>query len=159
MSSGIGVLRQLDREWEQIGSGGRRSLRRWAAEDPSVGGFESVGALVDKVNERGRAEESDALLFGTAAHGTVRRRGCPDGAAGDDAGSEEPRPRSSRTAVRGVPTTAAIMVAAMWERIRGYPVDRRPRKVRLRTSHSTPDSGSGGPGTSRSTDGPRSKLA
>ena len=63
MSSAIGVLRQLDREWKGIGGGGRGALSRWPADDPAVAGFASVGALVEKVNERGHAEESDALLL------------------------------------------------------------------------------------------------
>lgn len=129
MSSGIGVLRQLDREWKEIGGGGRGALRRWAAEDPSFVGFDSVGSLVDKVNERGRTEESDALLLAL-----LREAPLDDLAARTVLQAMMPAVKNltakfSTCGAWCADETAAVVVAAMWERIRSYPVDRRPRKV------------------------------
>jgi len=129
MSSGIGVLRQLDREWKEIGGGGRGALRRWAADDPSLAQFGSVGALVERVNERGHAEESDALLLVL-----LRRAPLDDLAARTVLQAMMPAVKNltvkfSTCGAWCADETAAVVVAAMWERIRGYPVDRRPRKV------------------------------
>lgn len=131
MDSGFGVLRQLDREWEQIagGPGGRRALRRWATGERSVAGYASVGALVDWVNERGHIEESDAVLLmllrlaplDDLAARTVLQAMMP--------AVKRMTAKFSTCGAWSPEETAAVVVAAMWERIRGYPVDRRPRKV------------------------------
>lgn len=129
MSSGIGVLRQLDREWKEIGGDGRSALRRWATRDPLLGQFTNVGALVDKVNERGRTEESDALLLAL-----LRQAPLDDLAARTVLQAMMPAVKNltakfSTCGAWCADETAAVVVAAMWERIRSYPVDRRPRKV------------------------------
>jgi len=131
MSTGIGVLRQLDQEWERIANGpsGRRAVRRWALGQQSLVGLGSLGAIIERVNERGHVEESDAILLVLLRH-----------ADGDDLAARTVL-QAMMPAVKNLTAkfstcgawspeeTAAVVVAAMWERIRCYPVDRRPRKV------------------------------
>ena len=129
MGPRTGVLRQLDREWIDVGGGGRRALRRWAERDPSLGEFASLNALVEKVNERGRGDESDAILllllrlapFDDLAARTVLQAMMP--------AMKNLTAKFSTCGAWSPEETAAVVVAAMWERIRGYPVERRPRKV------------------------------
>jgi len=129
MDSGIGVLRQLDREWEGIGTGGRRAIRLWAVGDPGVAGFATIDDLIVKVNERGHPDESDALLLAL-----LRSAATDDLAARTVLQAMMPAVKNltakfSTCGAWCAEETAAVVVAAMWERIRTYPVDRRPRKV------------------------------
>lgn len=131
MNTGIGVLRQLDLEWERIADGvtGRRSVRRWGAGEPLFAGIQSLRQIVDRANERGHPDESDAMLLVLLRH-----------AATDDLAARTVL-QAMMPAVKNLTSkfstcgawcaeeTAAVVVAAMWERIRSYPVDRRPRKV------------------------------
>ncbi len=131
MDTGLGVLRQLDEEWGRIAGSltGRRAVRRWAADQPALVGLRSLGALIERVNERGHVEESDAILLVLLRH-----------AADDDLAARTVL-QAMMPAVKNLTAkfstcgawcpeeTAAVVVAAMWERIRCYPVDRRPRKV------------------------------
>lgn len=131
MGSGIGVLRELDREWEWLArsKAGRRALRRWGRGDPSLRRFSSVGALVAEVNERGHIDESDAVLLvllrlaptDELAARTVLQAMIP--------AVKNLTAKFSTCGAWSPEETAAVVVAAMWERIRSYPVDRRPRKV------------------------------
>lgn len=131
MQTGPGVLRQLDREWERIADSvaGRRAVRRWGSEALLFDGVRSLGALVEQINERGHIEESDAMLLALLKH-----------AADDDLAARTvlqammPAVKSltakfSTCGAWSSEETATVVVAAMWERIRCYPVDRRPRKV------------------------------
>ena len=139
MSTCTGVLVQLDREWERIADSpaGRRAVRRWAEREPLLVGVRSLRQLVELVNVRGRAEESDAILL------EVLRD-----AASDDLAArtvlQAMMPAVKSMTARFTPCgawsseeTAAVVVAAMWERIRRYPVDRRPKKVSANLSLDT----------------------
>ena len=131
MESGPGVLEQLDREWARIAQGcrGRRALRGWWAAGATERDRGTLGGLVEWINERGHPEASDAALLVLVRH-----------APEDDL--------AARTALQAMmpamknltakfctcgawdsEETAAIVVAAMWERVRNYPVERRPAKV------------------------------
>lgn len=131
MSTGTGVLRQLDQEWERIASSprGRRAVRRWALGEPPLAGLGSLGALVERANERGHVEESDAILLVLLRHANE-----DDLAARTVLQAMMPAVKNltakfSTCGAWSPEETAAVVVAAMWERIRCYPVDRRPRKV------------------------------
>ena len=131
MSACTGVLVQLDREWERIADSpaGRRAVRRWAEREPLLAGVRSLRQLVELVNVRGRAEESDAILL-VVLHD----------AASDDLAArtvlqammpavKNLTAKFSTCGAWSAEETAAVVVAAMWERIRTYPVERRPKKV------------------------------
>lgn len=131
MQTGPGVLRQLDREWERIADSvaGRRAVRRWGSEELLFDGVRSLGALVERINERGHVEESDAMLLALLRHSAM-----DDLAARTVLQAMMPAVKNltakfSTCGAWSPEETAAVVVAAMWERIRCYPVDRRPRKV------------------------------
>jgi hypothetical protein len=131
MQTRQGVLRQLDQEWERMAESlyGRRAVRGWGAGEPLFDGVRSLGALVERINERGRAEESDAIILVLLRH-----------AAEDDLAArtvlqammpaiKNLTSKFSTCGAWSAEETAAVVVAAMWERIRTYPIERRPRKV------------------------------
>jgi hypothetical protein len=131
MSTCTGVLVQLDREWEQIADSlaGRRAVRRWAKDEPVLAGVRSLRHVVDRVNERGHADRSDAILLVLVRHAAT-----DDLAARTVLQAMMPAVKSmtskfSTCGAWSAEETAAVVVAAMWERIRMYPVGRRPRKV------------------------------
>lgn len=131
MSMTAGVLVQLDREWERIAdsSVGRRAVRTWAEGEPRLGGVRTLRQLVERVNERGHPEESDAILLILVGHAVA-----DDLAARTVLQAMMPAVKSltskfSTCGAWSAEETAAVVVAAMWERIRSYPVERRPRKV------------------------------
>jgi len=139
MSSAMGILERLDLEWEQIARGpaARRALRRWAVTSPSLADFASIAALVEKVNERGHPEESDAVLLALLQVAPV------DDLAGRTV-LQAMMPAVKNLTAKFTPCgawsseeTAAVVVAAMWERIRRYPVERRPKKVSANLSLDT----------------------
>lgn len=139
MSSQPGILQRLDLEWERVAKGpvARRALRRWTASWPELAEFESLMDLVETVNERGHPEESDAVLL------TLLRVAPDDDLAGRTV-LQAMMPAVKNLTAKFTPCgawsseeTAAVVVAAMWERIRRYPVDRRPRKVSANLSLDT----------------------
>jgi len=131
MQTGPGVLRQLDQEWERVADSvsGRRAIRRWGSDEPWFHSVRSLGALVEWINERGHVEESDAILLALLRHSAL-----DDLAARTVLQAMMPAVKNltakfSTCGAWSSEETAAVVVAAMWERIRCYPVDRRPRKV------------------------------
>ena len=134
-----GILERLDLEWERVAQGptAQRALRRWTARAPELGEFASLTDLVEKVNERGHPEESNAVLL-------VLLRFAPDDDLAGRTVLQAMMPAVKNLTARFTPCgawsseeTAAVVVAAMWERIRRYPVDRRPRKVSANLSLDT----------------------
>lgn len=131
MTRNTGVLRQLDQEWERSADSaiGRRTVRRWRDDDPLLAGLRSPAHVVDRINERGHADESDAILLVL-----LRRAPSDDIAARTVLQAMMPAVKNltakfSTCGAWSPEETAAVVVAAMWERIRCYPADRRPRKV------------------------------
>jgi hypothetical protein len=139
MSSQPGILQRLDLEWERVAQGpaARRALRRCTATAPELAAFGSLTALVEKVNERGHPEESDAVLLALL-------RVAPTDDLAARSVLQAMMPAVKNLTAKFTPCgawsseeTAAVVVAAMWERIRRYPVDRRPRKVSANLSLDT----------------------
>ena len=131
MDSGPGVLRQLDREWERIGGSarGRVAIRRWAESEPALVGMRSLAEVVERINERGNPKGSDAMLFALVSVAATE-----DLAARTVLQAMMPSVKNLTvkfgTCGAWCPEeTAAVVAAAMWERIRSYPVERRPAKV------------------------------
>lgn len=131
MSSQPGILQRLDLEWERVAQGpaARRALRRWSATSSELADFASLADLIEKVNERGHPEESDAVLL------ALLRVAPEDDLAGRTV-LQAMMPAVKNLTAKFTPCgawsseeTAAVVVAAMWERIRRYPVERRPKKV------------------------------
>lgn len=125
-----GVLEQLDREWEVIcrSHRARRSMRRWTERDETLGQFSALDELIGYVNQRGQIEQSDQVLLALLAM------------ADDDLAArtvlqammpvvKRMTSKFSTCGAWSAEETAAVVVAAMWDRIRTYPVERRPRKV------------------------------
>lgn len=130
MGRQLGVLRQLDAEWVRIGSSpeARRAMRCWSIREPALGGFWDWADVVEHVNERG-CVEADALLLALL-------RLAPDDDRAARVVLQAMMPAVKRqtrdfAAVRVwcPEETALTVLAAMWERIRSYPVERRCRKV------------------------------
>lgn len=131
MSTCTGVLVQLDREWEQIADGlaGRRAMRVWGEDEPLFAGLRTLRQVIERVNERGHAERSDAILLVLLRHAST-----DDLAARTVLQAMMPAVKNltskfSTCGAWSAEETAAVVVAAMWERIRTYPVERRPLKV------------------------------
>ena len=134
-----GILQRLDLEWERVAQGpaARRALRRWSARSPELAEFDSLVDLVENVNERGHPEESDAVLLALL-------RVAPDDELAGRTVLQAMMPAVKNLTAKITPCgawtseeTAAVVVAAMWERIRRYPVGRRPKKVSANLSLDT----------------------
>lgn len=122
------VVDALDREWGEL-SGSRRlreALRRWAERDPALD-FESPAALVSTLERRDHDPAATDAVLGALA----RRARTDDLAARLLLQLVLPGcKRLLRLYGRGDPDEwAAFIVTTAWDRIRRYPIDRRPRSV------------------------------
>lgn len=131
MNVGTGVLGQLDREWDRLAdcSVGRRAVRTWAVGEPLLAGARSLRQLVERVNERGHAEESDAILLILLRHASTDDVAARTVLQAMMPAVKNMTSRFSTCGAWSAEETAAVVVAAMWERVRTYPVERRPKKV------------------------------
>lgn len=126
-----GVLEQLDNEWNDTAHSlrGRRRLRRWSDPDAILRDFDTLDDLVEHVNSRGHIERSDQILLtllelstdDDLAARTVLQAMMP--------AMKRMTSTFSTCGAWSAEETAAVVVAAMWDRIRTYPVARRRRKV------------------------------
>lgn len=131
MQRPTGVLEQLDHEWNDIATSlrGRRGLRRWWDHDPVLREFATLDAVLAHVNQRGQIERSDQVLLkllelapeDDLAARAVLQAMMP--------AMKRMTSTFSRCGAWSAEETAAVVVAAMWDRIRTYPVERRVRKV------------------------------
>lgn len=131
MSTNTGVLVQLDREWDRIADSvaGRRAVRTWVEGEPMLGGVRTLRHLVERVNERGHPEESDAILLILVEHAVADDLAARTVLQAMMPAVKNMTSKFSTCGAWSAEETAAVVVAAMWERIRSYPIERRPRKV------------------------------
>lgn len=121
------VIDVLEAEWDDLAESRRLAdaLRAWAADDPALR-FDSPAALVATTENRDRPGDADAVLAALA-----RRAGTDDLAARFLLQLVLPGcKRLVRLYGRRDPEEwAALVVSTMWDRIRRYPIDRRPERV------------------------------
>ena len=129
-SRGTTVIDLLEREWPGVecSSASSRQLRRWASQDTQLAPFATLAELRAAVEDRSTtAEIRDGILLAV-----VRR------AADDDLAARTLLqlllPGCKAMVARfcwtdDIDEVAAAVVAATYDRIRTYPVDRRPGRV------------------------------
>lgn len=127
MTHRTNVIDVLDAEWEELVGSPRlaAALGDWAEDEPALR-FESPAALVEQTERRDRPADTDAVLAALA-----RRAGTDDLAARFLLQLVLPGcKRLLRLYGRRDPEEwAALIVSTMWDRIRHYPVGRRPERV------------------------------
>jgi hypothetical protein len=123
------LFRLLDREWELMcrSPACTRQLRGWARHDPALAGFSDLAELAAHVNRAGDPAASDLVLAALAAL-----------AATDDLAARVVlqllRPGCKAVAEAAVwmeswAERESVAVAAVYDRIRTYPTQRRPRYI------------------------------
>lgn len=127
MSSSL--FRSLDHDWchRASGSRSRQALRRWAEDQPVFGLFIDLDQMLLHVHRRGHPAVSDRVLAALA-----KLAPSDDVAARALLQAMLPglKALTHSFAWWGDPEeTAAAVVAACWERIRTYPIERRPRRI------------------------------
>ena len=127
---GTTVIDLLEQEWTQLetSASAARSLRRWRNEDAALEGFASLGELCDTVQDRSTSPViTDGILLAL-----VRRAGTDDLAARTLLQLLLPGTKAliGRFAWTGeLDEITAAVIAETFERIRTYPVERRPGRV------------------------------
>lgn len=127
---GSKLIDRLDAEWEWLSRSrrGTRALHRWAEVDGELRDFDDLADLVKFVHRRDRACEADRILYRL-----VCRALTDDLAARTVLACMMPGAKNLTCgylwAHADADESAAAVVAAMWERIRTYPCERRPAKV------------------------------
>jgi len=118
----------LHDEWQHLAGSpeSRRALACWS-EDPALGGFADLYAVVAEIQRRGRPAESDRILLAL-----LRRAPSDDVACRTVLQAVMPVLKSLMSAYQltGAPEdVSTATVEAAFERIRRYPCDRRPARV------------------------------
>ncbi len=123
------LFRSLDHDWchRASGSRSRRALRRWAEDQSVFGLFTDLDQMLVHVHRRGHPAMSDRVLAALA-------KLAPNDDLAARALLQAMLPGLKALARsfgwRNDPEeTAAVVVAASWERIRTYPIERRPRRI------------------------------
>lgn len=127
------LYRQLLQEWVDLNSQPTvpTTLRRWARTEPVLGGFTTLGDLVDAIDAAGH-ERTDALLLALVrlAHGGHQLAGRTV--------LQAMLPKLACIARRTAPTSSDdvwaedrrhIVVAEFWDVLATYPLQRRPARV------------------------------
>jgi DNA-directed RNA polymerase specialized sigma24 family protein len=122
-------LDRLDREWQALTSGALPAqLRAWALEEPVLAAFASPSALIRFLHTRGAGPEKDAVLRGLLARARV------------DPLAARVVLQALRPGLKGlakrifldaddVEQLWQLLLASVWEQIRTYPLERRPRRI------------------------------
>ena len=121
-------LDQLDDEWTALCDSrtARRALATWATE-PVLAGFPDLDAVVRMIQRRGRPVESDRILLAL-----LRRASFENLAARTVLQALMPGLKTLMATYQLSGTrddVATAVIEAAFERIRGYPCDRRPARV------------------------------
>lgn len=129
-SRGTTVIDLLEKEWRNVESSpaSSRQLRRWANEDADLAPFATLAELKAAVEDRSTsAAARDAILLAV-----VRRAATEDLAARTLLQLLLPGCKAMVARFRwtdDIDEVAAAVVAATYDRIRTYPVERRPGRV------------------------------
>jgi DNA-directed RNA polymerase specialized sigma24 family protein len=119
----------LNDDWLCTASSGEavEALSKWSIDDPTLGGFDDLAALVAHVQRPGFPEESDRVLAAL-----VRLAGSDDLAARTMLQALLPGIKALARQYRWVGPAEDVTssaVACAYERIRTYPIERRPHHV------------------------------
>jgi DNA-directed RNA polymerase specialized sigma24 family protein len=122
-------LDRLDREWQALAGGALAArVRVWALEEPVLAAFASPAALIRFLHSRERGTDKDAVLRALLA----RARTDPLAAR---VVLQALRPGLKGLAKRifldadDVEALWQLLLASAWERIRTYPLERRPHRI------------------------------
>jgi DNA-directed RNA polymerase specialized sigma24 family protein len=141
-NDGIDVVAALEREWDALATttlSGR--LRRWSQREPQLAEFSTAGELVGSLRRlRGDHDAENAILA------ALLREARTDPLAARVV-LQALLPGLKRLASRLLHSAAerdelwSLLLAHGWERIRSYPLERRPRRIAanllLDTAHAT----------------------
>ncbi|WP_046472316.1 sigma-70 RNA polymerase sigma factor region 4 domain-containing protein [Allosalinactinospora lopnorensis] len=127
------IIGQLNREWEQMRQDAsiEQTLHRWAEQDERLGGAARLADL-EAIARRPVTEETD-LFFASLLERAVRRD-----EDGDLAARIVVQLMLGRVVISAYSLTgwvhdseeqAQLVVAAMWETIRNFPIDKRKRYI------------------------------
>lgn len=127
---GSKLIDQLELEWERLGRSrkGAEALEHWAERDREFEHFRDLDELVEFVHRRDQANAADRVLYRLVCRGLT-----DDLAARTVLACMMPGAKNLTSgylwAHDNPDEAAASVLAAMWERIRTYPCQRRPAKV------------------------------
>ena len=122
-------LDRLDREWQALASGALPArLRTWALEEPVLAAFASPSALIRFLHTGSAGPEKDAVLRALLARSRV------------DPLAARVVLQALRPGLKGlakrifldaddVEQLWQLLLASVWEQIRTYPLERRPRRI------------------------------
>ncbi len=124
------LIERLEAEWSALAAGPLQGrLRRWAAEEPALAGFATPQQLLRHLRSlRGRRAEEDAILAAL-----VRQAGADPQAARVVLQALLPGLKALAGRLLLEPHEReeiwSALLAHCWERIRCYPVERRPSRI------------------------------
>ncbi len=123
------LFRSLDHDWccQASGSRSRRALQCWTKDQPVFGMFADLDQMLVLVHRRGHPAMSDRVLAALA-----RIAPCDDLAARALLQAMLPGLKALTHSFgwcNDPEEMTAAVVAACWERIRTYPIERRPRRI------------------------------
>jgi hypothetical protein len=129
-------LDQLDDEWTALRRSltGRRAVAAWA-DDPTLGNFMDLDAVVEGIQRRGQPEGSDRILLAL-----LRRADSDNVAARTVLQALMPGLKALMATYRWSGSredVATAVIEAAFERIRHYPCQRRPARVAANLLHDT----------------------
>ena len=122
-------LDRLDREWQALASGAIPArLRAWALEEPVLAAFASPNALIRFLHTGRAGPEKDTVLRALLARSRV------------DPFAARVVLQALRPGLKGLAKRISLdaddveqlwqlLLASMWEQIKTYPLERRPRRI------------------------------
>jgi DNA-directed RNA polymerase specialized sigma24 family protein len=122
-------LDQLDREWQALAGGALTArLRTWALEEPVLAGFGSATTLIGFLHGRRAGREKDAVLRALLARSRVDPLAARVVLQALHPGLKGLAKRIFLEA-DDVEQLWQLLLASAWERIRSYPLERRPHRI------------------------------
>lgn len=131
------IFDRLDREWPTLSTSrhSRTALHRWGTDNPALAGHRDLDGLVRHINRRHDPETSDntlaALISVAAGEALAARTALQAMLPGLKALA------ASLQRFEDLDEITATITATCWQRIRCYPLDRRPSRVALNLLYDT----------------------